>query len=210
MDCKDDTEFLNSLNFVVPKVGGNTSGTWYPQNDARMKLWRQEIPELPTQMPKVRRKKEMCKLATIEQVLHEMVMYPCDNPDDVAESEMRKEMSMDSCLKSDAYGVKICSSDGGIVLEFPQQIIALGGYFVKLMVREGFDGDIVLEESKSAVEMLGAWMSRDLDFEVTIGKSSFIYSNVRQLWGFVAYGRDIRNSSSGERRYRKFLGLPSR
>jgi hypothetical protein len=226
VDCKDDTEFLSSLHrvnpVVVPKVGRNASGTWSSHNDARLKSWRQEIfqtaPELTPTMPKVRRKKETRKLATIEQVLNEMIMYPCDNPGDgsstatsiAAESEMKKEMAMDSCVNSDADGVKICSSDGGIVLEFPRQTLALGGYFVKLMNREGFDGEIVLEEPKSAVEMLGAWMSRDLDFEITIGKYSIIYSNGIQLWGFVAYGRDIRDSSSGKRRYRNSLGVWSR
>jgi hypothetical protein len=37
------------------------------------------------------------------------------------------------------------------------------------MGEEGFDGEIMLSEKSSAVELLGSWMSRDLEFEVTVG-----------------------------------------
>jgi hypothetical protein len=73
---------------------------------------------------------------------------------------------------SDGGGnVILCGQEGGGVYYFPRQTIALSRAFAKRMEEQEFDGEIMLAEKSSAVELLGSWMSRDLEFEVTVGNS---------------------------------------
>jgi hypothetical protein len=196
VDAKDDDEFLGAIHPTEPHTSNAVDEhTSHPvdHNELRLKFWREQNaeaePDSLSPSPKPRRRRETRELATIEQVLREMYPRGKSGQDGssaaasvIAESEMRKEMSMDSRIDMD--DVKICSSDGGLVLEFPRQTVTLSGWFVKLMDREGFDGELVLAETKAAVEMLGAWMSRDLDFEITQGiarSMDLISDNYREL-----------------------------
>jgi hypothetical protein len=202
VDAKDDDEFLGAIHPMEPytfnPVDEHTSHP-IDHNELRLKFWREQSAkdklDLVSPPPKPRRRKETRKLATIEQVLREI--YPRDKSGQdwsssatsvvgesvVAESEMRKEMLMVGS-RIDMDYVKICSSDGGLVHEFPRQTVMLSGWFAKLMNREGFDGEVVLAETRAAVEMLRAWMSRDLDFEITQGIARWIdliSDNYREL-----------------------------
>lgn len=177
VDAQNDKEFLRGLQshdisaFDEHLFISNTR-----RNDLRLNLWREQIAQefqlpLLQPIPQPRRKKNVSELATIDQVLREI--YPGDNPTEdssttvtvITGSEIKKEMSIDGSMDN----VRLCSQDGGASYLFSPQTISLSRSFVNIMGEDGFDGEIILTEDTETVELLGAWMSRDLDFEITIG-----------------------------------------
>ena len=55
----------------------------------------------------------------------------------------------------------------------PRRMMALSGKFCQMMEVERFDGVITITDGKEAMKLLGAWMSRDLKFEISIGTSRY-------------------------------------
>jgi uncharacterized protein (DUF39 family) len=90
-------------------------------------------------------------------------------------SEMKKEMSIGDYR--DSENVKLSSSQCDDHFLFPRQTISLSGVFSDKMSTEGFEDEIMIEESSEVMKMLGSWMSRDLDFEITIGFPIFHLTN---------------------------------
>lgn len=177
VDAQNDNDFLTNLQSDdVSAFDEQSFISATRHNDLRLKLWREQTAlesRVPSSQPtpKPKRKKDVSELATIEKVLREM--YPRDNPTEdsspaasvTQESGMRKEMSIDGSMDN----IRLCSQDGGNYYLFSRQTISLSKSFVTIMENDGFDGEIILTEDPETLQLLGAWMSRDLDFEITIG-----------------------------------------
>ena len=174
VDAQTDSEFLTGLQ--SHDISAFDKHPFIRHNDLRLKLWREEAAQesqVPSSLPipKPKRRKNVSELTTIEQVLREM--YSCDNPAEDSSpaasvsqgSEMKREMSIDGSMDN----IRLCSQDGGACYFFSCQTMSLSKSFANIMEDDGFDGEIILTENTETVELLGAWMSRDLDFEITIG-----------------------------------------
>jgi hypothetical protein len=177
VDVRSDSEFLIGLQFKDRSVSAfdrESSTHELHQNELRLKIWREQVAQAaPVAMsPKSRRRRNTSELTTIEQVLRDIHIteHTADDSSTVASgtqgSEIKKEMSIDS--RTDLESIRLCSEDGVDTFYFSRQIIALSKSFLKMMEQEGFDGEIILEEDTEALELLGSWMSRDLDFEITV------------------------------------------
>ena len=177
VDAQTDREFLRGLqSHDISSFDEHIFISTTRRNDQRLNLWREQTAQesqvpLSQPIPQPRRKKNISELATIEQVLREI--YPRDNPTEdssttatvITGGEVKKEMSIDGSMDN----VRLCSQDGGASYLFSSQTISLSKSFVNIMCEDGFDGEITLTDDTETVELLGAWMSRDLDFEITIG-----------------------------------------
>jgi hypothetical protein len=177
VDVKSDSEFLTGLQLEdrgVSAFDRESSTHELHQNELRLKMWREQAVQARhvAMSPKLRRRKNTNELTTIEQVLRDIHItdHTVDDSSTVASvtqgSEIKKEMSIDS--RTDLESIRLCSEDGVDTFYFSRQIIALSKSFLKMMEQEGFDGEIILEEDTEALELLGSWMSRDLDFEITV------------------------------------------
>jgi len=71
--------------------------------------------------------------------------------------------------ESEGGSITLGCHDGGEPDYFPTQTIASSRVFATMMEQEGFDGAIMLAEAPSTVRLLVSWMSRDLEFEITVG-----------------------------------------
>lgn len=186
IDVKSDADFLTSLHPGEPTtletLDIHPFSAINNQHNIRLKLWRAETSHLSqTQAPEISKSRDKSNMGTkgdaaIEQVLR-CAQAERQGRDDLSVvvsvlsvgdgSEMKKEMSIGDFR--DNENVKLSSSQCDDHFIFPRQTISLSGVFSDKMSDEGFDGEIMIEESSEVMKMLGAWMSRDLDFEITIG-----------------------------------------
>jgi hypothetical protein len=74
---------------------------------------------------------------------------------------------------TDQDGIQLVSTQCDERIILPRRIMALSGKFCQMMEVERFDGVITTTEGKDAMKLLGAWMSRDLKFEINIGTSRY-------------------------------------
>jgi hypothetical protein len=184
VDVKSDNEFITAIHPREPPtfraIENQPFGRKTQPNDSRLKIWREQIaftshssPAPQVSKSRLRLKTDSKEMTAIEQVLRGVQgqRQGLDDSSTVASvvdgSEMKKEMSMDT--GRDNANIKLYSSECDDEFVVPRQTIGLSGVFLRRMKLDAFDGEIMVEETSAVMKLLGAWMSRDLDFEVTIG-----------------------------------------
>ena len=180
VDVQSDSEFLDGLDGLHSDYSSDHDrhrlAISSPQSTdlhlRREQPSQSQPPTRATTKPKLR--SESREPATIQQVLREMRVQVDESVESVSvvftEGSGGTKKEGEGGSGSDGGGnVALCSQDGGEPCYFPRQTIALSRVFAKSMEEPGFDGEIMLAEKSSAVELLGSWMSRDLEFEVTVG-----------------------------------------
>lgn len=107
-------------------------------------------------------------LSPIERVLRELSIKA------VPADDSRRSTSAAESLQNDKAEMGEVELRGGSVgTRFPRRVVALSKVFEREMEKEAFDGVIRIEEEAFAMGELISWLSRDIDFEVTIRISQF-------------------------------------
>jgi hypothetical protein len=182
VDVKSDNEFITAIHPTTsPAYENHPFTNTTQQSNSRLKIWREQMaftshsppPTPPVPKARLRLKPDSKEMTAIEQVLRGVrdERQGIDDSSTVASlvdgSEMKKEMSIDT--GRDNENIKLYSTECDMEFMFPRQTIGLSGVFLRRTRLDGFDGEIVVEETSAVMKMLGAWMSRDLEFEITIG-----------------------------------------
>ena len=176
VDVRSDSEFLDGLDGLQSDYSSDhnrrRSSVPSPQI-SEIRLWREQ--SLQSQPPKTSTRatwrRNSRELAAIQQVLRNMRVRDESVEErsvTVTEGSVGIEKE-EGGVGSDRGNIALCSYDGGELFYFPSQTIALSRVFATMMEQERFEGEIMLAEKSSTVELLGAWMSRDLEFEITVG-----------------------------------------
>jgi hypothetical protein len=174
VDVKSDNEFLTGLRRETISTFNEERPLYEPcHNDLHLKIWREHAAQVPlglaTSNPQNKKKNTI--LTTTEKISQEFCAPITDDSSSAASAtqgtEIKKEMSIDSRTGLDS--IRICSRDGGSSCVLSRQIVELSKVFAEMTKNDTFDGEIILDEDKEALELLTLWMSRDLEFEITIG-----------------------------------------
>jgi hypothetical protein len=117
------------------------------------------------------REEEREEFSSIERVLRELSIkaVPADDSQSstsAAESHHNGKVGG----MGDTGEVELRGAAGTLGATFPRRVVALSKVFARDMDKDGFEGVIRLEEEDAfAMRELISWLSRDIDFEVTIG-----------------------------------------
>jgi hypothetical protein len=182
VDVKSDSEFITAIHpresSTFRDIENHPFGKTTQQNDSRLDIWREQIAFASHSSPAPRIPQNRLRLKTDSKEMTAIVLrgmhgqsQGLDDSSTVASvvdgSEMKKEMLMDT--DGDIMNIKLYSSECNDEFIFPRQTMGLSGVFLRRMNLDGFDGDIIVEETSVVMKLLGAWLSRDLEFEITIG-----------------------------------------
>ena len=194
VDAKDDEEFVATLHSSpAPVTLTNLENQPVfvarpPSSAKRIKLLKERIQQELTSTnlsdesvnQGVRCRKETRNPKPIEEVIRETSIREesetsvCSLPSITDESEMGKDMSTDRTLH-EVEIIRLYSYEGKEPVVVTRQVIALSGILKRMAEEDGFDGNLVLSEADASMKLLGAWLTRDREFEVTRGTKLPLY-----------------------------------
>lgn len=178
VDAESDNEFFMGISASVPPTLHNLDKHVFIAKsipkEHQMTLPKEsnvkgddQSSEMEPDMAK--RRKDTRELAAIEQVLREM-----SHREEVStgtsirnEGELRKDVSVGSHLGGDT--VKVYGRERMKPYILSRQMVGLSGGLSDLTEKDGFDGNLILAESDTSIKLLCAWLTRDLQFEITTG-----------------------------------------
>jgi hypothetical protein len=181
VDVQSDNEFLNGIEEDAPltshAIDNRPAPSTIYNNEIQLKNLREraeivvaEAMETPSDKSQVGKLGDKGRgrdepLSPVERVLRELSIKAV--PADDSRSSTSAESQQNGKGKVELRG-------GSVGARFPRRVVALSHAFEREMEKEGFDGVIHLEEEAVAMGELISWLSRDIDFEVTIGISQIL------------------------------------
>jgi hypothetical protein len=188
VDVKSDSEFITGIEEKVltfKAVDGAHAEKAGPssayENELQLKIWRERaammeessaiLEEAPSEM-RPKKMKRVDDLTPIEQVLKELSAKAirgerAHSQSTISPSESHSTNESQS-REMEEVTLGTVSADG-VIASFPGPVMRLSKSFQRMMDKDEFDGIILLDEEHDAMENLIAWLSRGLDFEITIG-----------------------------------------